>query len=712
MNYRRPTASLGLSLSALFVACLLMFYSCKAQEASSSEHAYTNELINESSPYLLQHAHNPVNWHPWNEKSLQKAKDQDKMLLISVGYAACHWCHVMEHESFEDTAVARIMNEHFIPIKVDREERPDVDDIYITACQMSTGKNCGWPLNAFALPDGRPVWAGTYFPKKNWVEILEYFVKLYDEDREKLDEYAAKITDGLQGIDDVPVGDKNQAFQNENLVKINKDFLKSIDFKRGGQSGAPKFPKPSNYEYLLEQFFRTGEAKYWEAVEITLDNMAKGGIYDHVGGGFARYSTDANWKVPHFEKMLYDNSQLVSIYAKAYQVEQNQRYKDVIEETLSFVARELTDESGGFYSSLDADSEGEEGKFYVWTKSEIDEIIGDQQKSEWFCDFYQITDRGNWEHKNIIYHVKSLEEFAASVDQEAANLRKIFNDIKASLLKARAGRVRPGLDDKVLTSWNALMLQAYVHAFKALGDQNYLDVAMKNGQFLVENMLQSDARLNRNFKDGKSSINGFLDDYALSIQAFMALYEVTFDEVWLERSEDLANYAIDHFLDTTTYLFNYTSDLDPPLIARKKELGDGAIPSSNSSMARALFALGTYLYEEEYQDLARQMMANLTSTVEDSEQPSFYSNWLQLYQSLAAPPYEVAVVGPNAKQLSQELMSAYLPNSLFLGGTAEGSLELLKDKLVEGETYIYVCQNKVCRFPVQTAAEALEQLQN
>lgn len=708
MKYSRPSISIILSL---YVAGILMFYSCKAQNTNSTDHTYTNELINESSPYLLQHAHNPVNWHPWNEKSLQKAKSEGKMLLISVGYAACHWCHVMEHESFEDTSVARIMNENFIPIKVDREERPDVDDIYITACQMSTGKNCGWPLNAFALPDGRPVWAGTYFPKKNWIEILEYFVKLYQEDRDKLEEYAAKITDGLQGIDDVPVGDKNQAFSATDLEKFNKDFVKGIDFKRGGETGAPKFPKPSNYEYLLGQYFRTGEAQYWEAVEVTLDNMAKGGIYDQVGGGFSRYSTDVNWKVPHFEKMLYDNSQLISLYSKAYQVKQKPRYKEVIQETLSFIQRELTDASGGFYSSLDADSEGVEGKFYVWTKTEIDSLIGDAQKSEWFCDFYQIKERGNWEHKNIIYHEKTLEEFAASVGQDEASLNEIFGEIKAQLLKVRAGRVRPGLDDKVLTGWNAMMLQGYVDAFKALGNPVYLEVAIKNGQFLVENMLQEDFRLLRNFKDGKSSINAFLDDYALSIQAFMALYEVTFDEAWLERSKGLADYAIDHFLDTTTYLFNYTSDLDPPLIARKKELGDGAIPSSNSAMARALFSLGTYLYEEGYQDQARQMMANLVNTLEESEQPSFYSNWLQLYQSLAAPPYEVAIVGPNAKALSQELMTAYLPNSLFLGGTAEGSLELLKDKLVEGETYIYVCQNKVCRFPVQTAAEALEQLQ-
>lgn len=697
-------------LFPIYALGLLMFCSCQAQNDAAKEHTYTNQLINESSPYLLQHAHNPVNWHPWNEESLQKAQDENKMLLISVGYAACHWCHVMEHESFEDTAVARIMNQHFVPIKVDREERPDVDAVYITACQMSTGKNCGWPLNAFALPDGRPVWAGTYFPKKNWIEILEYFIKIYEEDRDKLEEYADQITSGLQAVDDVPIGNIDQDFSVDKLQAINQEFLKGIDFKKGGRIGAPKFPMPNNYEYLLGQYFRTGDSKYWEAVEVTLDNMAKGGIYDHLGGGFARYATDANWKVPHFEKMLYDNSQLMSLYAKAYQVEPKPRYREVIEETLEFIEREMTDASGGFYSSLDADSEGVEGKFYVWTKAEIDSIIADPSTSDWFCDFYQIRPKGNWEHKNIIYHEKPLAAFASQIDQDPETLKKRFDQARQLLFEARKGRVRPGLDDKILTSWNALMLIGYVDAFKALGEEKYLTSALRNGQFLVDNMLQSDFRLHRNYKDGKSSINGFLDDYAMTIQAFMALYEVSFDEAWLQHSKGLADYAMAHFLDTATYLFNYTSDLDPPLIARKKELGDNAIPGSNSAMARALFSLGTYLYDEAYQKQARQMMATMSQTIEESEQPSFYSNWLQLYQALVAPPYEVAIVGPDAQSLSRELMKSYLPNSLLLGGSEEGSLELLKDKLVEGETYIYVCQNKVCRFPVQTVAEALEQL--
>lgn len=695
---------------AIYALCILVFSGCKAQESNKVEHAYTNQLVTETSPYLLQHAHNPVDWHPWNETTLAKAEKEGKMLLISVGYAACHWCHVMEHESFEDTLVARIMNENFVPVKVDREERPDVDDIYMTACHMASGESCGWPLNAFALPDGRPVWAGTYFPKKNWIEILEYFIKLYQEEPEKLEEYAKGITEGLQQADDIPVASGNKSFKAEVLLDVQQQFLKTLDLKKGGRQGAPKFPMPNSYEFLLAQHFDNGDQTALDAVLVALDNMAKGGIYDHLGGGFARYSTDANWKVPHFEKMLYDNSQLTSIYAKAFMATGKKRYEEVIRETLTYIQREMTNEEGGFYSSLDADSEGKEGKFYVWSKNEIDSILQDPSLSELFCDFYEIRARGNWEKQNIIYHTKSLADFAAQKQQSPEAIQAQLASARQLLFEAREGRVRPGLDDKVLTSWNALMLRGYVDAYKALGDESYLEAALKNGNFLVKNQLQSDYRLNRNYKDGVSSINGFLDDYAISIQAFMALYEITFDAVWLERSKGLADYAITHFLDTSNYLFNYTSDLDPPLIARKKELGDNVIPGSNSTMARALFSLGTYLYEENYQEQAKQMMANLAPTVLDNEQPSFYSNWLQLYQAVVSPPYEVAILGPNAESLSRELMSNYLPNCVFLGGEKEGELELLKDKLVEGETYIYVCQNKVCKFPVQTAAAALEQL--
>ncbi|MEZ5043737.1 MAG: thioredoxin domain-containing protein [Saprospiraceae bacterium] len=696
--------------SLIYLLGIIFLYSCNGQDPSQQSHAYTNELINESSPYLLQHAHNPVNWHAWNEATLEKAKAEKKMLLISIGYAACHWCHVMEHESFEDTMVARIMNEHFIPIKVDREERPDVDDIYMTACQISSDGSCGWPLNAFAMPDGRPVWAGTYFPKKNWIEILQYFIKLYEEESQKLEEFATGITKGLQQSEQITIGSAEQSFKLSDLEPTTKQFLSTIDTKRGGRVGAPKFPMPNNYEFLLEQSFRTGDEAAKDAVLLTLDNMAKGGIYDHLGGGFARYSTDEKWKVPHFEKMLYDNGQLMSLYAKAFMVTKEARYEEVIRQSLDFIQREMTNQAGGFYSSLDADSEGEEGKFYVWSKQAIDSILNDENISNIFNDFYEVSARGNWEKVNILYHEQSLSQLSEKHGKSLAETQTLLAQARQMLFEARKSRIRPGLDDKVLTSWNALMLTGYVDAFKALGEASYLETALKNGNFLVEHQLQSDFRLDRNYKDGRSSINAFLDDYAFTIQAFIALYEVTFDEAWLKRSQGLADYAISHFLDTTTHLFHYTSKLDPPLIARKKEIADNVIPSSNSAMARALFSLGTFLYQETYQQMARQMMANLGPTILPSEQPSFYSNWLKLYQAIAKPPYEVAIVGPAAANLSRELMQHYLPNSIFLGGTTEGTLELLQDKLVAGETYIYVCQNKVCKFPVQTVEEALKQL--
>ncbi|MEM1319593.1 MAG: thioredoxin domain-containing protein [Bacteroidota bacterium] len=693
------------TLLYVFIICLV--YACKSPNgnAQHSEGQYRNHLANESSPYLLQHAGNPVDWYPWGEEALAKAKAEDKMLVISVGYAACHWCHVMEHESFEDTLVSQIMNENFVCIKVDREERPDIDDVYMTACQMATGKSCGWPLNAFALPDGRPVWAGTYFPKKDWMEVLNHFVKLHKEEPQKLDEYAEQLTSGIQANSGIEINTGDQVFTEDALQDIAKQFLTNVDFNRGGRKGAPKFPMPNNYQFLLNYHQIYGEEKALKAVTTTLDQMAMGGIYDQLGGGFARYSVDGEWKVPHFEKMLYDNGQLVSLYAQAFQVTSNPLYQKVVEETLAFIERELSDENGGFYSSLDADSEGEEGKFYVWQKEEIDQLLGEQ--SEVFCDYYEVTKKGNWEHKNILYRRRSAEWVAKRHNIEEAKVEEIVSAGQKTLLAARAERVRPGLDDKILTSWNALMLKGYADAYRAFGKPNYLQRALKNAQFIKQNMLQSDHRLNRNYKDSKSVINAFLDDYALLIDAYISLYQVTFDEQWLNQARDLADYTLAHFYESKNGMFNYTSDLDPPLVARKMELADNVIPGSNSTMARNLFHLGTYFYNTEYIDRAKQMMHNLSNDITSTDQPNFYSNWCSLYSSLVKPPYEVAIVGNDFEVLRSNLMKRYFPSALFLGGKDEGSLELLKDKLLEGETMIYVCQNKVCKLPVTEVEKAV-----
>jgi len=691
---------------------LLAFVSCKSSQNGKSSkdgnHKYTNKLINESSPYLLQHAHNPVDWYPWGDEALAKAKAEDKMIIVSVGYAACHWCHVMEHESFEDTLVSKIMNENFICIKVDREERPDIDDVYMSACQLASGRGCGWPLNAFALPDGRPVWASTYFPKKDWLGVLNNFIKIKKEDPERLEESANQLQEGIKQQDNIVLNQEDQDFNPQNLAKIATNFLENIDFKKGGRKGAPKFPMPNNYEFLLNYYHFTKDAKALEGVTTTLDNMANGGIYDHLGGGFARYSTDDDWFAPHFEKMLYDNGQLISLYSEAYQLTKNPLYKKVVVETLEYTKREMTNPDGGFYSSLDADSEGEEGKFYVWKKSEIDSLLGDDL-AKVFNEFYEVKRSGNWEHKNNILHRKSSnEKVAKKFDLTADQLSKKIDDAKIILMSARGKRIRPGLDDKILTSWNALMLKGYTDAYRAFGNEEYLESAIRNANFLVKNSIKDEHRLNRNFKDGQSVINAFLDDYALLIDAFVHLYQVTFDEQWLNHAKKLTAYTQTHFYDKSTGMFHYTSNLDPELIARKKELADNVIPGSNSTMARNLYKLGTMLYQPEWVDLSKQMLHNLSESITDTPQPNFYSNWCSLYWAIVNPPFEVAVIGDNSRALSKELMQYYLPNVLILGGKSEGNLQLLQDKLIEGETRIYVCKNKVCKFPVLEVNKALE----
>ncbi len=694
---------------SIVIIALIFFFACKptGKNLQDSEHQYTNKLIDESSPYLLQHAHNPVNWYPWGEEALAKAKAENKLMIISVGYAACHWCHVMEHESFEDTTVAKIMNDHFVCIKVDREERPDVDDVYMSACQLVSGRGCGWPLNAFALPDGQPVWAGTYFPKDEWMKILTQFKKLSEEDMPRLEQSAAQITKGIKDVDQIEVVTSESNFNKDEMLSIGEAFLSNVDFEEGGRKGEPKFPMPNNYEFLLKYYHLTQDKKALEGVTTTLDKMAKGGIYDQIGGGFARYSVDGIWMVPHFEKMLYDNAQLISLYAKAYSVTKNPRYIEVIDETVEFITRELKDANGGFYSSLDADSEGEEGKFYVWQKSEIDSILNDERKSNIVNEYYSIKKTGNWEHVNILHGTDNPEDILKEYDLDEKGLNDILAEAKMKLFEFRKGRIRPGLDDKILSSWNGLMLRGLAEAYKVTGEEKYKSLAMENAAYLEKNQLQSDFRLNRNFKDGKSSINGFLDDYANVIDGFIALYQISFDEHWLMKANKLVEYTYNHFYNEDSKMFNYTSDLDPPLIAQKSEVADNVIPASNSMMARNLQTLGTYLYNKVYMDQSKQMMQNVLGQITDTKMPNFYSNWCSLYLDLLNPPYEVAIVGPNSEALRKEMSTKFAPNALLLGGTSEGSLELLKDKLQADMTFIYVCQNKVCKFPVEEVDKAI-----
>lgn len=671
-------------------------------------HLYTNELIHESSPYLLQHAHNPVDWHPWGSKALQKAKDENKMLIISVGYAACHWCHVMEHESFEDPAVAALMNEHFVCIKVDREERPDVDQIYMDAANLMTGRG-GWPLNALALSNGKPFYAGTYFPKAKWMEVLRYFAKAQHDQPEALIAQSEKVTEGINSLENVPFKNETPTFGIEDLSQSVEAWKPNIDLIKGGGNRAPKFPMPCIWEYIMQYGYMTQDEIAMRSLKVTLDNMAYGGIYDHLGGGFARYSTDEDWHVPHFEKMLYDNGQLVSLYTHAWQATHDPQYRKVVFETLEFVERELTSKEGGFYSSLDADSEGEEGKFYVFTQKEIEETLG--QDAPLFSDYYDVSKSGNWEHgKNILRKTEPDASFLERNNLDASALEQIISKSKETLMDLRDRRIRPGLDDKVLTSWNGLMLKGYADAYMAFGEKHFLDAALKNANFLVDKAMDSKGGLSRNYKDGKSSIPAFLDDYAFVISAFVALYQATFDENWLQKAAQLNSYAIEHFFDETSGMFFYTHNEHSNLIARKKELSDNVIPASNSEMAKNLFVLGHYFNKDTHVEMARQMLVNMRDDVHKNLY--FYANWSQLEAYLVSEPYEVAILGNDAIEKRHEFSQQYLPNVLYLGGKKEGNLELLENKLNKGQTTIYVCQNKACQLPVTEVKKALSQIKS
>ncbi len=711
--YRQP---LLLLLYALSIA--LLANACSLNASNPSTHAPMtidtsqakngNHLIGETSPYLLQHAYNPVDWYPWGEEALAKAKRENKLLLISVGYSACHWCHVMEHESFEDAEVAQRMNEYFVCIKVDREERPDIDQIYMDAVQLMT-RSGGWPLNCFALPDGRPFYGGTYFPKVQWMDVLQRVQDEYVNNRAKVEEYATRLTEGVQQVGLIPRNLEAPAFSADVAHETAQKWARNFDRQEGGPNRAPKFPLPNNWQFLLRYAYLNDQPEIKDQVLLTLDKMAYGGIYDQLGGGFARYSTDEYWKVPHFEKMLYDNAQLVSLYAEAYQATGDALYQQVVYETLEFVQRELTDASGAFYSALDADSDGEEGKFYVWKKEELQSILEDD--FDWFSDYYNINSKGFWEHGNhILLRDQPPLKIAQKHSMTVEALEKKRLDAVAKLMKVRDQRIRPGLDDKSLTSWNALMLKGYVDAYAAFGEKAFLETALQNAQFLLDRQKREDGGLWHNYKNGTSNLNGYLEDYCFTIEAFIALYQVTFDESWLREARQLADYTIDHFYHPDNGMFYFTSDLDEALVARKFELHDNVIPASNSSMAKALFYLGHYFDQPTYLEYSTTMLNNVLDGMPDYGQG--HSNWGMLLLHHLHPFYEVAVVGKKADQLRTELDHHYVPNKLLLGSKGDSNLPLLENKFVQGKTLIYVCLNKTCKLPVTTVADALEQTKN
>ncbi len=673
------------------------------------EHPYTNELVHETSPYLLQHAHNPVDWKPWNSTALDQAKKENKLIIVSIGYAACHWCHVMEHESFEDPEVAKIMNASYINIKVDREERPDVDQVYMSAVQLMTGSG-GWPLNVVTLPDGRPVWGGTYFPKGNWVDALKQIADLYKKQPEKLIEYADKLEQGIKAVDFIETNTDEISFKKEDLASAVKKWSQHFDHQKGGTKRVPKFMMPNNYQFLLRYAHQSNDQQVLDHVKNTLTKIAFGGIYDHVGGGFARYSTDAKWHVPHFEKMLYDNAQLTSLYADAYLITQDPWYKDVVFETLDFVSREFTNTEGAFYSSLDADSktlsgELEEGAYYVWTKEELKKLLGDDY--ELFSEYYNVNAYGLWEKGNYVLIRKDDDQkFCTDHNVNKKELVKKINHWKKILLEYREKRSRPRLDDKTLTSWNALMLKGYLDAYSVFGEESFLKTALKNAQFIKSKQLKNDHSLFHNYKNGKSTINGYLEDYAAVIDAFILLYQITFEDEWLDIAKNLTDYTLEHFFDSKKNIFYFTSDEDPKLITRTIESSDNVIPASNSIMTKNLFLLSHYYNHPAYKKISKQMAHNIKPQIESYA--AGYSNWLDLMLNFSYNFYEVVIIGEASKIKLKELSTTYIPNKLIAGSLSNSNRALLKNRFVDEKTLIYVCVNNACKYPVESVEEALE----
>ena len=668
-----------------------------------------NDLKNASSPYLLQHADNPVDWKEWSPELLKKAKQENKLLLISIGYAACHWCHVMERNCFKDDEVARVMNRYFICIKVDREERPDIDKIYMDAAQI-INRQAGWPLNAFALPDGRPFFAGTYFPKENWLEILEKIAEVYSQSPEKIEETADQVKQGLNSINTerFKVTEESKShFDFNRYQEIGENWSNYVDFRFGGFKRAPKFPFPVFWSFLLQYQHLANDKDALHATLNTLDQMIEGGIYDHLAGGFARYSVDEYWKVPHFEKMLYDNAQLIGLLAGAYKIAPQENYKKTLVQTIDFLDQELKASDQGYYSSLNADSEGEEGKFYVWTKNEIQQALNDEEYMV-FEAYYAITDSGNWEEgKNVLHGHEKLDQVAAANNLSNEEAEERLNEARKKLKQTRDKRVRPSCDDKQLTAWNAMLVSGLTKAFEALGEEQYRQKAIDLVDFITDKVIDENGQLFRNFKKDKASIIGFFDDHAFLIKALIDVYQISFDINYLHKANELTSNAIDQFYAKKTGLFYYQNKDSEKLITDSYEVDDNVIPSSNAVMAENLIDLAAYFENSDYQQIAEKMMQIMKEEL-NSFSPNV-AQWMQVMGKLAHNPIDIAVTGKNSLKLANELQKHFFPLARFCGGEKE-DLPLLQGKIKANENLIYVCKNKTCLAPVESVEEAVDQL--
>ncbi len=676
---------------------------------------FTNKLIHETSPYLLQHAHNPVSWYPWGNEALELAKKEDKPILVSIGYSACHWCHVMEKESFENEETAMLMNKYFISIKIDREERPDLDHIYMDAVQAIAG-NGGWPLNVFLTPECKPFYGGTYFPplrafnRMSWKEVLEAVHEAYTKRKHEIVSQAESLTAHLInsntfGINKPANGQHENIITKDTLQNIADNILKSADTEWGGFGRAPKFPQTFAILYLIRHYHFTKHQPSLDQAILSLDKMIRGGIYDHLGGGFARYSTDNRWLAPHFEKMLYDNALLINVLSEAYQLTKNSFYTDTLKDTIHFIQRELLSPDNGFYCALDADSEGVEGKYYVWSKDEIDKILGEESGT--FCWVYDISEKGNWEHTNILWLPESLNQRSIELNINVSKLKEILLSCRGKLLSEREKRIRPALDDKILLGWNALMITACCKAYTALEDETCLRLAEKNVVFLESKFQEETGEWKHSWKNNTAKYPAFLDDYAFLIQAYIHLQEITGNQEYLVKAKKLTDKILIDFADEEGRFFYFTGAAQDDIFIRKKEIYDGATPSGNAVMAFNLFYLSAVFNNTAWREHSETMLYSLGGMI--IKYPTSFGLWALLLQSAAESIYEIAVTGPAFAETVKKIMKEYIPNKIIQSAERGNSVfPLLEEKQGHAdETLIYLCSNYSCKQPVHKTEELM-----
>ena len=687
----------------VIISLIMIFFSCTKNE-KEGDHRYANRLIEETSPYLLQHAYNPVDWRPWSPKEFEEAKTLNKLVLVSVGYSTCHWCHVMEEETFTNDSVAKLMNQNFINIKVDREERPDVDQVYMTALQLMRG-NGGWPLNVITLPNGKPIYSGTYHTKKEWIEVLKKIIRLYKNDPEKLHKYADQVTAGVQEINNfIEPTKKDNPLTRELLKKSVQNGMTDWDYEWGGNKEDKKFVIPSEIGFLLDYAILENDQKTLKHVENTLDKMALGGLYDHVRGGFFRYSTDRFWKVPHFEKMLYTNAQLISLYAKAYKFFKKPLYKEVTVKTIDFLVKEMKSSEGGFYTAIDADSDGEEGKYYLWEESELKEKL----KSDFplFSEYYNLKEENILHSKQYHLH-RSVSDslFASNHNLSLEDFKKQKRKWEKIILELQQDRTRPHLDNKIIVSLNSLLIKGLTDAYQSFKDETFLNEAVNIFEFLEKNCL-TDGDLMHSYGKGNNKIKGFLDDYAFLMEASIELFSVTLQVKYIDFALGLYTKIDKSFQDTSSEMFVY--NIEEQLISNIVKVDDGVLPSPNSVIAHSLFRISLVNHNKELLSKSRNMLSLILPKL--NENANGFTNWNRLLLHNTYPFYEIAVVGNNAENILGKLQSRYVPNVYIVGTSNESTIPIFQNRYLKGETFIYVCQEGLCKLPVKKVEDAIDLL--